>query len=93
MSSEILAALDLEPVNNGACTGEWIETSGDELVSINPANGEPIASVRQATAAGLTIETHLQQSLKSNSFAKLHQSRRSYYRIKKKYYRSSFTIF
>jgi len=51
MSSEILAALDLEPVNNGACTGEWIETSGDELVSFNPANGEPIASVRQATAA------------------------------------------
>lgn len=43
--------------------------------------------MRQATAAGLTIETHLQQSLKSNALAKLHPSRRSYYRIKKKYYR------
>jgi len=50
MSSEILKALGVQSVNHGACTGKWIETGGDELVSYNPTNGEPLASVRQATA-------------------------------------------
>jgi len=47
---ELLEKLGIDKQNPGACTGEWIDTRGDELVSINPASGEPIASVRQATA-------------------------------------------
>ena len=38
-----LEALGVEPVNHGACTGEWIATRGAELVSHNPTDSEPIA--------------------------------------------------
>jgi aldehyde dehydrogenase (NAD+) len=50
----ILDKLGIESVNGGACTGPdgWIrDPEGKELVSYNPATGEPIASVVQATAA------------------------------------------
>jgi aldehyde dehydrogenase (NAD+) len=50
MSKEVLEALGIRSVNSGACTGQWIDTQGRELVSYNPANGEPIASVKQAGA-------------------------------------------
>jgi len=50
MSAELLNALGVKSENPGACTGEWIETGGGELVSENPTLAEPIASVRQATA-------------------------------------------
>jgi aldehyde dehydrogenase (NAD+) len=44
--------LGLQPVNHGACTGKWISCAGgQELVSISPANGAPIASVLQADEA------------------------------------------
>jgi uncharacterized protein (DUF2235 family) len=43
--------------------------------------------MREARGAGLTLETHLRQSLHPNPLATLHQSRRHYYRIKKKFYR------
>jgi uncharacterized protein (DUF2235 family) len=43
--------------------------------------------MREASAAGLTLEPHLRERLKPNPSATLHQSRRHYYRIKKKYYR------
>ena len=43
--------------------------------------------MRQAQNAGLTFESHLKRSLQGKSTATLHQSRRSYYRIKKKFYR------
>ena len=43
--------------------------------------------MREAKAAGLTLEPHLRQRLRPNPTATLHQSRRHYYRIKKKYYR------
>ena len=33
----------------GACWGEWIETSGEVIVSANPASEEPIGAVRAAT--------------------------------------------
>jgi aldehyde dehydrogenase (NAD+) len=46
---EILEALGVKAENDGACTGQWIKTTGPELVSYNPTTGEPIASVRQAT--------------------------------------------
>jgi aldehyde dehydrogenase (NAD+) len=41
--------LGLQPVNQGACTGKWISCAGgQELASICPADGTPIASVLQA---------------------------------------------
>jgi aldehyde dehydrogenase (NAD+) len=51
----LLRKLQLQPVNPGACTGQggWIEDPGGAaLVSFNPATGEPIATVIQATEAG-----------------------------------------
>ncbi len=50
MSTELLQSLGVRAENPGACTGRWIETSGDKLVSYNPTNEEPIASVTQAQA-------------------------------------------
>jgi len=47
-NKNILDALGLRAQNPGACHGPWIETRGPELVSANPATGEPIASVAQA---------------------------------------------
>ena len=50
--SEILEKLHVEPVNSGACYGDWIgKPSGSELHSINPANGEVLASIRTAGPA------------------------------------------
>src|SRR5213593_401592 len=44
--SEILQPLEIEPVNSGACDGEWIaHPSGGELASTNPADGSTIARV------------------------------------------------
>lgn len=46
----VLERLGIAEVNSGACWGEWIEnTSGGELVSINPSDGSPIARVRMAS--------------------------------------------
>jgi len=50
MSAELLKSLGVKAENPGACTGEWIETGGGQLVSENPTTSEPLASVRQATA-------------------------------------------
>lgn len=41
----------------------------------------------EAQKSGLTIETHLGKSINNNPLATLHNSRRSFYRVKKKYYR------
>ena len=46
---DLLQSLGIQAHNPGACMGAWIDTQGPELASINPATGEPIASVRQAT--------------------------------------------
>jgi aldehyde dehydrogenase (NAD+) len=43
---KLLQKLGIDPQNSGACWGEWLETSGDEITSLNPATGKPIASVR-----------------------------------------------
>jgi aldehyde dehydrogenase (NAD+) len=41
--------LGLRPVNHGACTGEWIPNEGgQELTSISPVDGSPLATVIQA---------------------------------------------
>ncbi|HEX9794131.1 MAG TPA: aldehyde dehydrogenase family protein [Planctomycetota bacterium] len=45
-----LRELGLEGVLSGAYCGEWLATTGTDLVSTSPVNGEPIATVRQATA-------------------------------------------
>ncbi len=45
-----LKELGIDKVNSGACGNSWIEKpGGKELVSVNPATGEPIASVIQAS--------------------------------------------
>ena len=45
----ILARLEIEPVNSGACGARWVECpSGGELSSFNPATGSEIAKVRMA---------------------------------------------
>lgn len=47
--------------------------------------------IRQAEGAGLTVEEHLKERIEKNikrsPFAKIHISRRSFYRVKKKYFR------
>ncbi len=58
--------LHLQDVNPGACTGPsgWIEDGdGKELVSYNPATGEPIAKVIQAT--GASYEAVLRKAVKA----------------------------
>jgi aldehyde dehydrogenase (NAD+) len=46
---EILEKLHIEPLNSGACYGDWIASpSGPEVESINPATGEPLAKVQMA---------------------------------------------
>ena len=51
----LLDKLNLEEVNAGASTGpdEWIrDPAGKELISYNPSDNQPIASVIQATSKG-----------------------------------------
>jgi aldehyde dehydrogenase (NAD+) len=57
---EILEKLHIEPVNSGACYGDWIaEPSGGELASLNPATGETLAKIRMAGPADYeTVMTH-----------------------------------
>jgi len=51
-ANEVLERLEIEPVNSGACDGDWIPNpSGGELASINPADGSVIARVRMAGRA------------------------------------------
>jgi aldehyde dehydrogenase (NAD+) len=46
---DILERLHIEPVNSGACHGDWIAApSGGALESLNPATGEPLAKVQLA---------------------------------------------
>jgi len=50
--NEILSALHIDDVNPGGYARGWLTgTTGPELRSLNPANGEVIAKVRQADAA------------------------------------------
>jgi aldehyde dehydrogenase (NAD+) len=46
-----LQELGIQKVNSGACGADWIKSpKGKELVSLNPATGEPIATIIQASA-------------------------------------------
>jgi aldehyde dehydrogenase (NAD+) len=50
--SDLLENLHIEPVNSGACYGDWIPNpSGGEIESLNPATGEPLAKVMRAGPA------------------------------------------
>ena len=50
-ANPVLERLGVEPVNPGACSREWIASSGTATIaSINPADGQEIARVRLATA-------------------------------------------
>ena len=46
----VLERLGIESDNPGAYDGEWIDTRGAEIASVNPTTGEVLATVRQATA-------------------------------------------
>jgi aldehyde dehydrogenase (NAD+) len=47
--AETLESLEIEPINSGACGGEWIAAlSGGEMQSLNPADGKVIAKVQLA---------------------------------------------
>src|SRR5689334_13360424 len=57
--SEILESLAIEPVNSGACGGEWIRNpQGGELASVNPADGSVLAQVRMAGASDYERVVH-----------------------------------
>jgi aldehyde dehydrogenase (NAD+) len=49
---DLLEKLHIEPVNSGACYGDWVPNpSGGEFASINPATGEPLAKILSAGLA------------------------------------------
>src|SRR4051812_37283665 len=50
MFEEVLARLGLREVNSGACDSAWVDRPGGaEIVSRNPATGEPIGGVVAAS--------------------------------------------
>ena len=61
---EILEKLHIEPVNSGACYGDWIGSpSGGELESCNPATGEVLAKVKLAGPADYeTVVRHASEA-------------------------------
>ena len=63
--------------------GGYKSDKGGKLLSDNALDW----MMREASAAGLTLEPHLKRRLKPGATATLHKSRRSFYRIKKKLYR------
>jgi aldehyde dehydrogenase (NAD+) len=46
---QILHELGIGPTNSGAFAGEWLEASGDELISYDPTTTQAIASTTQAS--------------------------------------------
>jgi aldehyde dehydrogenase (NAD+) len=50
MDRQILARLGLDEVNSGVFAGRWLAGNGGELAVLNPATGETIAIVTQASA-------------------------------------------
>ncbi len=50
MFEALLKRLGVNETNAGACSGQWLETAGEELVSTNPATGKPLGCVRMAAS-------------------------------------------
>jgi aldehyde dehydrogenase (NAD+) len=48
--TEVFARLGLNESNSGVYAGGWLPGTGREIESINPANGEVLATVRRASA-------------------------------------------
>ena len=49
---DVFKRLGLQDINSGVCSGDWLpQPSGGELVSHNPATGEPLARVLTASRA------------------------------------------
>jgi aldehyde dehydrogenase (NAD+) len=49
---DFLAQLGIQPVNSGVAAGHFLESpTGGELISTSPVDGQPIATVLQASAA------------------------------------------
>ncbi len=48
-ADEILRRLGIDREHPGAFAGEWIDTTGERIDSVNPATGETLASVNMAT--------------------------------------------
>ncbi len=47
--AEVLEVLEIEPLNSGACGGEWLAAlSGGEIESLNPSDGSAIAKIQLA---------------------------------------------
>jgi len=47
--AQVLEALEIEPLNSGACGGEWLAApSGGEMDSFNPSDGSVIAKIQLA---------------------------------------------
>jgi aldehyde dehydrogenase (NAD+) len=44
--AELLNRLGIDNIPGAACWGEWIETTGDKITTLNPATGKAIASVQ-----------------------------------------------
>ena len=50
MFADVLARLGIRESNSGVCAGDWVSSpGGGELVSLNPATGQPIARVQCAS--------------------------------------------
>jgi aldehyde dehydrogenase (NAD+) len=47
-ASEILSRLGIQQINGGACGANWIQCTGAELISINPADESELGRVRLA---------------------------------------------
>ncbi|HZO13513.1 MAG TPA: aldehyde dehydrogenase family protein, partial [Polyangiaceae bacterium] len=41
-----LQSLGIDGIDSGACWGEWIDTSGAEITSLNPATEQPLGKIR-----------------------------------------------
>ncbi|NKF49928.1 DUF2235 domain-containing protein [Shewanella sp. WXL01] len=63
--------------------GSYLPDKNGQMLSDNAL----IWMLQQATAANLQIEAHLTDRLAPTPMARLHNSRRSFYRIKRKFYR------
>jgi aldehyde dehydrogenase (NAD+) len=48
MTTELLTRLGVSRLEAGACWGEWVETTGERLETVNPATEEELGGVRSA---------------------------------------------
>ena len=49
MFADVLKRLGIDSVNQGAFADRWLDCPGPEIVSVNPATGQPLGSVRSAS--------------------------------------------